>query len=271
MKKGHSRMSSLGQLTSMFQIGQTQLSYRPFHYQFLIEVYILDVYRSHLLRKGDVVLDLGAGIGDFSVLASHRVGPSGKVIALEPDKDDYELLLSNIKANNCKNIIALNIGVADAQGSRTISFRSRNSSFRVNTLPIILNDIDMADKINFVKMDIEGYEKEVVRNGLELIKDARVISVELHNTKQAIDDLLIPQGYCFVPLSKYHIYKRVLSNMIFHPVLLSNSYRILKKQNPRLLSSVSHGMDYDKNAAYLTGSYLKNKYSSAIDARLQTH
>ena len=47
----------------------------------LSEVLLLDTYRTDLLKKGDTVVDLGAGIGDFSVLASRRVDPIGKVIA----------------------------------------------------------------------------------------------------------------------------------------------------------------------------------------------
>ena len=45
---------------------------------FLEEVFILDVYRTDLLRKGDLVLDLGAGTGDFCLIASKKIGKAKK-------------------------------------------------------------------------------------------------------------------------------------------------------------------------------------------------
>src|SRR5437870_6212555 len=102
--------NGLRNVPNTFNYNSIQLSHEDIHYQFLMEVYVLDTYRSDLLRKNDIVLDLGAGIGDFSVLASKRVGPLGKVIAIEPDHDDYKLLEMNMKNNNCLNVIPLNYG-----------------------------------------------------------------------------------------------------------------------------------------------------------------
>ena len=74
-----------------------------------------DIYRSHHLRDGDFVLDLGANIGAFTILASRKVGRKGMVIAVEPNKDDYDLMRQNIDANHCKNVIAVNIGASNRQ------------------------------------------------------------------------------------------------------------------------------------------------------------
>ena len=255
------RSKNMEQSINEFRIGHTQLSYAKLHYQFLIEVYVLDVYRSHLLKRGDVVLDLGAGIGDFSILASQKVGSSGKVIAIEPDQDDFALLEANILKNKCNNIIALNVGVANAEGSRTMSFRGRDYSFQVNTLHNILQNLELHNKIDFVKMDIEGYEKEVISDGVDEIKCVKAISIELHDTRNYVDSLLKPHGFTFIPLSKNYIYSHVLRNMVLHPFLLFHAYSILKQHNPRLLSSVTHGLDYDTNSAYLTGTYINNNKS----------
>src|SRR5207247_9671457 len=103
--------NGLRNVPNTFSYNSIQLSHEDIHYQFLMEVYVLDTYRSGLLRKNDIVLDLGAGIGDFSVLASKKIGPLGKVIAVEPNPEDYRLLEKNIKINNCLNVIPLNYGV----------------------------------------------------------------------------------------------------------------------------------------------------------------
>jgi len=85
----------------------------------LTEVLLLDTYRPDLLKKDDTVVDLGTGIGDFSVLASRKVGPNGKVIPREPQAEDYEMLKMNVERNDCVNAIALNIGVAEP-GKRSV-------------------------------------------------------------------------------------------------------------------------------------------------------
>jgi len=48
-----------------------------------------------LIAPGDVCLDIGANIGYYSVLFSNLVGPKGKVIAIEPDPDNFQLLIKN--------------------------------------------------------------------------------------------------------------------------------------------------------------------------------
>jgi FkbM family methyltransferase len=241
----------------IFRYNDIQITYPPIHYPFLIEVYVLDIYRSNLLNKGDVVLDLGAGVGDFSVLASKKVGPAGKVIAVEPDPETYDLLEVNITNNNCMNVISLNTGVASSSGIRSITFRGRNYSFQVNTLRHLLQIQGIQDKINFIKMDIEGFETEVIENSLDIIKNVAAISVELHGTKHAVDKLLCANGFSFVPISKSHIRAQVIKNLVLHPKLLYRSYKSMKLQNPRVLSSVIQGLNYDRNKAYLSGTYIK--------------
>ena len=62
-------------------------------------------------KKGDVVVDVGANIGYYTILLADKVGKNGKVYAFEPDKLNFEILVKNIKANNLKNVIAVNAAV----------------------------------------------------------------------------------------------------------------------------------------------------------------
>jgi hypothetical protein len=58
-----------------FEFGSIRIIYPVAYYLFIKECYIFDIYRTDLLNEGDVVIDLGAGVGDFSVLASRRWEP----------------------------------------------------------------------------------------------------------------------------------------------------------------------------------------------------
>src|SRR5918911_5372332 len=99
-----------------FKYDKYNVVYPRTYFQFIKEVFVLDVYRSDLIRKKDIVLDLGASTGDFCIIASKKVGSNGMVIAIEPDADNYELLKFNIQRNKCQNVLPLNIGVGKEDG-----------------------------------------------------------------------------------------------------------------------------------------------------------
>lgn len=65
------------------------------------------------LRRGDVFVDVGANIGYHSLLAASRVGPTGKVVAIEPNLSTNELLWGNIQANLHDNIRPVSVAISD--------------------------------------------------------------------------------------------------------------------------------------------------------------
>ena len=181
----------------------------------LAEVLLLDMYRADLLKTGDTVIDLGAGIGDFTVLASRKIGPDGKVIALEPNGEDFKLLQINAERNGCKNVIALNLGVADRPGVKEISFWGRKYFFTSDILENVLARLNVSS-IDFIKMDIEGFETAVIRKSIETIKQAGIISVELHGTEEEVDRILRPSGFVFTPVPWWRACARFIQNLVRH-------------------------------------------------------
>lgn len=238
-----------------FRYEGLELRYGDIHYRFLLEVYVLNLYRADLLRKNDVVLDAGAGIGEFTVLASKNVGPEGRIIAIEPNPDDYELLQLNIKKNNCANVIPINVGLAGNAGKRRLEFQGRSYSFRVDTLENILDEVGLKKRINFIKMDIEGFEIEALDQSIDIVKNSDTISIELHNTKEEVDRILSKYNFHFIPISKRIIYYQLFKNLILHPRLMFTSYRRMKRQNPHLLSYTAKGLEYSTNYDFLCGTY----------------
>ncbi len=143
------------------------------------------------IRPDDVVLDIGAHIGIFSVFASQS-GHRGLVVALEPHPDNFQLLLANLRLNNCCCVLPLNLAAGGQEGQRPLFISSStvlhsfyvDSAISLNvqtiTLPQILARAKIR-KVDFLKMDCEGAEYEILASVPErILKTTRVISLEYH-------------------------------------------------------------------------------------------
>jgi FkbM family methyltransferase len=129
-----------------------------------------------VVRPGDVVLDLGANIGYYTLLFARLVGERGKVIAFEPDPNNFKLLHKNVCANGYQNVILLNKAVADTQGTVQLFLSEDNkgdhrlydsgdnrSSIFVETITIDEAISNITDRVDLIKMDIQGSEPRPLR------------------------------------------------------------------------------------------------------------
>ena len=123
------------------------------------------------IQKGDIVLDIGANIGYFTLIFANIVGPTGKVFAFEPDPNNFALLKRNIEVNNYKNVILVNKAVSNHNGKIKLYLSETNhgdhmiSNFDGTRSSIDIDCIKLDDffkdyqrKIDFIKMDIQGAE-----------------------------------------------------------------------------------------------------------------
>jgi FkbM family methyltransferase len=144
-----------------------------------------------LLKEGEIVLEAGANIGYYAILESIIIGKKGIVYAVEPIKENFELLKKNISHNNLKNVKAFNIGFSDKQGELKINVSSEgnlNSPREIGNILRIENvkcetlDRFFKNKKNptFMRMDIEGYEDIVFNGGDKTLDNLNKIFVELH-------------------------------------------------------------------------------------------
>jgi FkbM family methyltransferase len=132
------------------------------------------------LQRGECFVDIGANIGYFSLLASSRVGGSGKVIAVEAAPETFRLLQDNIERNHCTNVAAYNLA-ATADDCRVRIVRTDARNIGANTItPGTADDeasvqgasivkILGADigRVNVIKIDIEGSEAPVLKDIIE--------------------------------------------------------------------------------------------------------
>ena len=85
-------------------------------------------------RLADSKIDIGAGIGEFSVLASKLVGERGKVISIEPSPEDFETLMVNLKTNMCHNVIPLNLAISDKPEKLKLEFKGKSFESNADSL-----------------------------------------------------------------------------------------------------------------------------------------
>ncbi|WP_425229446.1 FkbM family methyltransferase [Sphingomonas sp.] len=133
------------------------------------------------IRPGSVVIDLGAYSGLTAIAFSKAAGPTGRVIALEPDPMNFRAAAYNLathaRVNGLDNITLLPWAASDADGQMAMSsegtmgsalvsivggYRGATVSVEARTLDSIARHHELA-AVDFVKIDIEGAEEMVVR------------------------------------------------------------------------------------------------------------
>jgi FkbM family methyltransferase len=242
-----------------FRYGSVTLNYPYDYYQFLKEIFVYDVYRSYLLKDGDIVLDLGANIGAFTILASRKIGKKGLVIAVEPNRDDYDLLRKNVEINGCDNVTALNIGVSTERETKDITFWGRKFSCNMKPLTEILKDIHIGGTINFIKMDIEGYETSAIKTGMDVFRDADIVSIECHgpNNKLVVDEMLRPLGFTFHSVTTSYLIKCLSRNLIAHPLISIRTVIDTLKNNPGIIYKIFRPDYFGTSYSDVIGSYTR--------------
>lgn len=170
-----------------------------FQFQSLLDLLILketiidDFYqlRNIIHTNPKVIVDIWGGIGDFSIYAA-KMFPRAKIIVFEPNPAIYKLLKKNIHANNIKNIIAfpkavstkkkLEIDISGEPTQSSVFFKNRKSRKTITVDTISLSTVLKRNKIDFLKIDCEGGEWDIIRSlsNTEKMK-INIISIEYHN------------------------------------------------------------------------------------------
>jgi FkbM family methyltransferase len=137
-----------------------------------------------LAKEGMNIVDIGANVGYYTLLAAKRVGSHGKVYAFEPEPRNFELLMENIRLNSYENVIATQRAVSNESGTASLFLSPRcsgahslvstrdpgNETIAVGT--VTLDEFFEREgwpAIQVIKMDIEGWEMEALDGMHKLI------------------------------------------------------------------------------------------------------
>lgn len=141
-----------------------------------------------LLRPGDVIFDCGAHHGCTAVLFAMAAGPDGRVVAFEPHPRNVEIIRRNLALNRIDSVRIEACAAAAAPGSVQLRDRSNGAiafawwtrGFEVRTIALddYVEDAGMAP--TFLKIDVEGYEVEVLRGASRVLATAPKLAIELH-------------------------------------------------------------------------------------------
>jgi FkbM family methyltransferase len=161
---------------------------------------------------GDTVVDAGAFPGDFTVFAARRVGPSGKVIAFEPNPVNFKRLQRHVAAFGCTNVVLLPKGLWSREASMQMGGAGVDTHLGAqgeHTVELVTLDGELARlgvaKVDFIKMDIEGAEVEALKGARQTLARQRVNlaiasyhDFEGHPTRRPIEEFVAGLGYTFV-------------------------------------------------------------------------
>jgi FkbM family methyltransferase len=151
-------------------------------------------YEKHLhpylnLNSG-VFIDVGAHIGKYSVMLGKK--PGIKIISIEPEKNNFSMLEKNIALNNIRSVTTINKGVYSTSGiipfyvndkgdgTHSALKQSDNNKpifIEVDTLDNLINDLNLQDEINLIKIDSEGTEKEILKGATQILEKCHPLLV----------------------------------------------------------------------------------------------
>ena len=151
-----------------------------------------------------LVLDIGANIGNHTIFFLTK--RARKVVSFEPVKDTFYILEKNIKINNFQNKVSLfNAGVGKTNGNAILKYYNSQNIGMSQLSPdpngdiaiVSIDGLNIKEKIDFIKIDVEGFELDVIMGMTETLKrDKPLIMIEIRDYLFAeINKILQSIGY----------------------------------------------------------------------------
>lgn len=153
------------------------------------QIYANGLYEPHIVSEiianissGNTCLDIGANIGHHTIIMSQCAGDTGKVFAYEPIPKISKQMGESLELNNIKNVTILSDALSNKEGNLALHLGTTNigASSLIgegsdDTIAVSVKTLDQYNykKIDFIKIDVEGYEYNVLLGGEKTIKQSR--------------------------------------------------------------------------------------------------
>lgn len=180
-----------------------------------------------IIKPEDICWDIGANIGFYTCLLASRVEETGAVVAFEPALRTCGYLSENVSLNQFTNVTVVNKGLSDsveqrhlyyteaglAEGTASLKYANGRAASERVTLDTIDNLIGELPVPDFIKIDVEGYQLEVLRGGEHCLKThAPLLMAELKDvgetnraTFHEIENYVADLGYQLYEIKKYSL------------------------------------------------------------------
>jgi FkbM family methyltransferase len=168
-----------------------------------------------LPKEGDVVVDVSTGL--CTMITSNQVGANGKVIAIIDDPQNYDTLNNTIKSNNLTNVMSFNYAACSKEMQmvlipyrRMLLNKDKKPTTVVTTKAVYANTLDNLlqkngiNKVNWVKIGIQGKELEVLQGAHNLLSNSKDIAllIEVHDRHSYKPIIEFLKSYNFVIVSE---------------------------------------------------------------------
>ena len=189
----------------------------------------------NLLNPDDVVFDIGANIGSYTIWMSKFIGSNGTIHSFEPDESSFNRLKSNVNLNKIHSYVSLNKLAISDSGERRRFTSSKDVENHltvkgdISGLEIDCTTIDQyvyehdIKHIKFIKMDIEGFEYFALNGASKTLKDNKVDVIQLEinsrvrNTNSSINQILVLIEQSNYTLCAFNVKTRKFKPAIFSP------------------------------------------------------
>jgi len=141
-----------------------------------------------LCRPGMFVVDVGANIGFYSLLLARYVGPAGRVLAFEPDPENFSMLKRNIEANGYSNINPINKAVGAVSTKDYLYLSDIHTGDhrtypcdRRRTIPVEVVALDdflpREQRVDLIKIDIQGFEGKALEGMKRILRSHPEVTI----------------------------------------------------------------------------------------------
>lgn len=225
------------------------------------EEFVIDRLLSKILKKdADVIADVGANVGNYGILLRNRFPPA-RIYCFEPITETFNQLVSNTKHMNisCQNVAVgsskgtINFfrGTNDNDGTMVTAYKDAIDSIftfagttegNINADMITLDDFftDKESKINFLKIDVEGHELEVLKGAKKMIGGNHIDIIQFEfNEFNIFSGSYLYDYYKILP--QYKFYRILPANKLYPLGEYNSTNEVFRYQN---ILAINNSLNY---------------------------